>query len=70
MSIEYGDRFRKNLRRLIREAGVTQRELAIASGVTQASISQYLSGERLPSAPLLYRLARGLDSTMDELWWL
>ncbi len=44
--------------------GWTQEELAAALGVTQPAVSQYLKG-RIPPAPILYRLARLGQTSME-----
>lgn len=44
------------LRRARSAAGMTQRELSVASGVGQPTIAAYESGARQPSVPALWRL--------------
>ncbi len=65
-------RFCRNVRDLLRARGMTQRDLAISLGVTQASISQLLSGRHSPTLDKVEEVARafGLDSqalVMSEL---
>ncbi len=50
-----------------KEKGLTQRELAKALGVTQASITQYESGARKPDIVKLKKLAAILGCTTDQL---
>lgn len=57
--------FATNLARLIGRR--PQSELAEALGVTQSSVSRWLSGDALPSVDRLAELARHLGVTVDEL---
>lgn len=43
-------KFAEDLRALMLATGMSQKELAIKSGLTEASISNYLSGKRFPNA--------------------
>ena len=55
-------KFRKeNITKLREEKGLSQRELAVASGVTPASISRWENGERIPNAVYIAQLANALD---------
>ena len=44
--------------------GMTQKELAEATGIAQGEISKLENGTRNPSIKLLQRLAEGLDMTL------
>lgn len=57
--------FASNLARLI--GRMPQSELAEAMGVTQSSVSRWLSGDALPTVDRLAALARYLGVTVDEL---
>lgn len=46
---------------------LTQKELANLSGITEASMSKYLSGERTPRIDVIVNLANALGVTTDEL---
>ncbi|NCC42476.1 MAG: XRE family transcriptional regulator [Clostridia bacterium] len=46
---------------------MSQRELADTIGTTEVSISRYVSGERVPKAPLIAKMAKALNCTCDEL---
>lgn len=52
---------------LRKENGYTQRQLAMRSCCTEASISRYVRNERTPSLKILKRLAIALGVTVDEL---
>lgn len=52
---------------LMDERHLTQKELANLSGITEASMSKYLSGERTPRVDVIVNLANALHVTTDEL---
>ena len=57
-----------NLKRIIDEKGVRQRWLAEQVGVTEVSMSRYVSGGRIPKAPLAIRMADVLGVDVKELY--
>ena len=63
MGKEFGDR----LQGLLQDQGVTQKELAIRIGATEATISRYVSGAREPKADVLANIATALHTTSDYL---
>ena len=56
------------LRELREELGISQSELARRSGVPQSTISRIESGDFSPGADTLLGLAKGLNSTPDEIY--
>ncbi len=56
-----------NLGRLLQERGISQIELAHATGDTTMRISYYVRGARLPGAGALARLAEALEVSMESL---
>lgn len=48
--------FARNLRRLMKEADVTQDQLAETIGISQGSVSRYLGGKILPDWDTLFKL--------------
>ena len=52
---------------LLMEQGKTQRELAKHVGTTEASISRYIKGYRVPKGPILANIAKTLHTTTDYL---
>lgn len=52
---------------LLSKRGMTQKELSIASGVTESAISHYMRGERVPRGANLLKIARALGTTADYL---
>ena len=57
-----------NLKRIIDEKGVSQKWLAEQIGVTEVSMSRYISGERIPKAPIAIRMADILGVEVKELY--
>lgn len=45
--------------------GLTQNDLATRAGMTQPQLSKLELGGTVPTLPLLARLAKGLDTTLD-----
>ena len=54
------------LRRQLREKKLSQRQLALHSGVHHSTISRIITGDRMPSLGTATRLARGLREIVDE----
>ena len=52
---------------LLEKNGLTQRELADKAGVTEVSMSRYISGDRTPKAPIIANIALALHTTSDYL---
>ena len=59
--------FKERIRILRREAGLTQKELAAAIGVTDRTYQNYEAGASVPPAAVLARLAATFDVSMDLL---
>lgn len=56
----------KKILRIMKEKEMSQKQLAAASGITEAAISKYISGEREPRITFLKRIADVLDVSADE----
>lgn len=56
-----------NIKRLMKENGYTQKQLAMRSQCTESAISRYVNNEREPSIKILKNLAIALGVTVDEL---
>lgn len=52
---------------LMKKKGMTQRELANQIGVTETSISRYISGARMPKANIVVYMANALNTTTDYI---
>jgi transcriptional regulator with XRE-family HTH domain len=59
--------FGDNLDSLIRERGMSQRQLAIDSGVSQAMISDYINKRLMPGVQAVVNIAYALDVDVSEL---
>lgn len=57
----------ETIKRLMKENGYTQRQLAMRSQCTESSISHYIHGEREPTIRVCKNLAIALGVTVDEL---
>lgn len=57
----------KNLARILFERGIDQKELADAVGVTEASMSFYVSGKRNPKLEVAKKIADYLGVSLDYL---
>ncbi len=57
----------ERIKMLMNEQKLTQKELAKRAGITEASMSKYLSGERTPRIDIIVNLANALGVTTDEL---
>lgn len=52
---------------LLRERGMSQKELAEAASLTPASVSRYVNGEREPRAPTIAALAKVLGVKSSDI---
>ena len=57
----------KRLKRLMSQRNMTQRDLALMSGVTEAAMSRYLAGSRQPRSETLANMATALHTTSNDL---
>lgn len=57
----------KRISELLSKKDMTQRELAKRAGVTEVSMSRYISGERVPKALYLSNIATILGTTTEYL---
>ncbi len=48
--------------------GLSQRELARRVGVGKITISEIEGGDRLPNVETAIRIARALETTVEQLW--
>lgn len=61
------ERFSANLRRVRRQAGVTQEELGLLTELHRTQISLLENAKRMPRLDTLVKLACALDCRTDEL---
>ena len=55
------------IRTLLKNSGMSQRELAERVGATESAVSKYISGERTPRAEVLANIATALGTTVEYL---
>lgn len=52
---------------LLEQRGMTQRQLAEQAGCTEAAVSHYVKGDRIPRASVMAKIAIALGTTTDYL---
>lgn len=62
-----GDEMKNNLRKLRKERGLTQIALQMQTGIEQALLSKFETGERIPPTETLLVLADFYDVSIDYL---
>lgn len=61
------NRLHRRLKRALTVKNISQRELGRRIGATQASVSHYVNGKRLPGPVALFKICRELDISADWL---
>lgn len=59
--------FAERVKKLLDARGISQRELADEVGITEVTMSRYITAERMPSATLIPSFAKALHVTCDYL---
>ena len=67
---EYAKAFGAHLKSLLEEKGMTQAEFARRTGLTEASVSRYINGNRSPRIAQAYRMAQVIGIDMNTLIYL
>lgn len=62
--------FSARLRNMMRKRGCNQQQLSVRTGVSQPSISNYVTGRRMPSFYIIDKIAKVLNCSVDELRYL
>lgn len=62
-----GEEFGLRLAELIKKAGMSQKALAQKAGVTEAAMSHYVRGDRVPRASVMARIAEAVGTTSDYI---
>jgi transcriptional regulator with XRE-family HTH domain len=57
----------KRIGELLKEKNMSQKTLAQMANVTEAAISHYLKGDRIPKGAILLNIAKALNVTMEFL---
>lgn len=64
---EWLDIFGDNLKSILDENKMTQKDLAEVTGLTEAAISRYIKKQRIPTFKAMLNIAYALDCSLDEL---
>lgn len=64
---EWLDLFGDNLRFMLYEANMTQRELADAAGLSESVVSDYINKRKMPGIRAVLNIANALDVDIGEL---
>lgn len=64
---EWLDMFARNLREILTDYKMTQAELAEMSGLSEATISSYMTGRKMPGAKAIINIAYVLGISTDDL---
>lgn len=59
--------FGQRLEQLLNERRMTQKDLAQKAGVTEAAMSHYIKGDRIPRSSVLARIANALNTSSEFL---
>lgn len=59
--------FGDNLAYMLKDARMTQRELADATGLAESTISNYILKKKMPGVKALINIAEELNCTLDDL---
>lgn len=57
----------KRIKNIMNEKGLTQKELSLKANITEASMSKYLSGDRIPRIDVIVNIANALEVSVDSL---
>lgn len=57
----------ERIKTLLDKKGISQKILAETAGCTEAAISHYIKGDRVPRSSVLTKIAIALDTTSDYL---
>lgn len=61
------EKLKKSLREYLDNNKLTQRELAEKLDITEAAVSRYVTGTRIPSLETVIRIARVTGISLDEM---
>lgn len=65
--LEWIDIFGDNLADMLKDANMTQQELADATGLSKATISAYINKRKVPGLKAVINIAHALNCSVDEL---
>lgn len=61
--------FKTSLQKIMKRKFVDQTELAKRIGVSQAMISKYVSGDSIPNAIVLKKIAKALNCSIEDFYY-
>lgn len=67
---EWLDIFADNLVSMLKDANMSQNELAECTGLSKATISSYIHKKKTPGVKALVNISFALDCDLDDLMWL
>lgn len=62
--LDFGD----NLKRELKENGITARDLSYETGISESTIHYYIRGERMPSVSNAIKIMQALNCTFEDLF--
>ena len=65
--LEWLDIFGDNLQDILKDQNISQRELAYKTGLSEASISNYIKKRRVPSLKALINISYALNFDISDL---
>lgn len=65
--LQWLDIFADNLRDMLKEAKMTQKELAYESGLSKSSISKYILKQQIPNLRAIINISYALNCDVSEL---
>ena len=65
--LEWAKTFSNKLKRLLEEWGMTQKDLAKETGLSEPTISRCLRGDYIPSIRTLINIGHALDCVSEDL---
>lgn len=60
-------KFTMNLKKLMIERGMTAADIARKTGMTQATLSRYINGKRIPKINSVIKIAKALNVPIELL---
>ncbi len=59
--------FTERFSALIKERGISQKELALKTNLTESAVSRYMNGDRVPKGAILLNIANALETSTEYL---
>lgn len=65
--VEWLEEFGENLKGMLKDACMTQKELADATGLSESAISNYIHGKQIPTVRAIINICYEFACNTDEL---